>query len=73
MFAEAAVCTKRVILQHEAAEASKAEVGEANLSPPSQSSLMKRRRAMLNTQGVARRGSCGTLLEVTHWNRILNS
>jgi len=73
MFAEAAVCTKRVILQHEAAEASKAEVGEANLSPPSQSSLMKRRRAMLNTQGVARRGSCGTLVEKSKLRQIEES
>ena len=64
MFAEAAVCTKRVILQHEAAEAGKAEVGEDTLSPPSQSLLMKRRHAQLNTKGVSRRGSCGTLIEV---------
>ena len=55
MFAEAAVCVQRVILQHEAAEAG---VGDAviSLSPPSQSALMIRRRTL-------RLASCGTLLE----------
>ena len=59
MFAEAAVCVQRVILQHEAAEAGQVEAGETqiSLSPPSQSSLMIRRQA--------RMASCGTLLEAS--------
>ena len=58
MFAEAAVCVQRVILQHEAAEAGEAGAGDAviSLSPPSQSALMIRRRAL-------RLASCGTLIE----------
>ena len=65
MFAEAAVCVQRVILQHEAAEAGQGEAGEAriSLSPPSQSALMIRRQA--------RMASCGTLLEASH--QLLNS
>ena len=57
MFAEAAVCVQWVILQHEAAEAG-AGAGDAviSLSPPSQSALMIRRRAL-------RLASCGTLIE----------
>ena len=68
MFAEAAVCVQRVILQHEAAEAGQAEVkgNVISLSPPSQSSLMMRRHAMFNTRAQARMGSCGTLVEVGH-------
>ena len=55
MFAEGAVCDQRVILQHEAGEVG---AGDAviSLSPPSQSSLMIRWRAL-------RLASCGTLLE----------
>ena len=58
MFAEAAVCVQKVILQHEAAEAGEVVAGDAviSLSPPSQSSLMVRRRAL-------RLASCGTLIE----------
>ncbi len=39
MFAEAAVCVQRVILQHEATEAGEAGAGDAvtSLSPPSHS------------------------------------
>ena len=56
MFAEAAVCDQRVILQHEAAETGEAGDAVISLSPPSQSSLMIRWRAL-------RLASCGTLLE----------
>jgi len=67
MFAEAAVCVQRVILQHEATEAGQVEAGEAqiSLSPPSQSSLMIRRQA--------RMASCGTLLEESMLSQIVES
>ena len=55
MFAEAAVCVQRVILQHEAGEA-RARDAVIILSPPSQSALMIRRCAL-------RLASCGTQLE----------
>ena len=55
MFAEASVCVQRVILQHEAGEAG-ARDAVISLSPPSQSALMIRRRALMLA-------SCGTLIE----------
>ena len=65
MFAEAAVCVQKVILQHEAAEAGEVGVGDAviSLSPPTQSSLMIRRRAL-------RLASCGSLIEESVFNNI---
>ena len=55
MFAEAAVCVQKVILQHEAGEVGAGDE-VISLSPPSQSALMIRRRAL-------RLASCGTLIE----------
>ena len=72
MFAEAANCVQRVVVQHSIDQQHDVQPGDGggqsrvvSLSPPSQSALMMRRRALYTSQSSARRSSCVPLLEET--------
>ena len=69
MFAESAASVQRVVLQLDLAMEDGGEHhgddGQVvSLSPPSQSTLMLRRRALYNSQSAARLRTCAPLVEV---------
>merc|ERR1719147_653834 len=77
MFAESAASVQRVITQLEAhysgdhvdEREGHADVGQpVSLSPPSQSSLMLRRRALYNSQSAARLMSCAPLMGIAYFS-----
>ena len=70
MFAESALSVQRVVTQlsmdqdhHQ--DHDEDEVKPVSLSPPSQSALMLRRRALYNSQSSSRLKSCSPLIEVS--------
>jgi len=82
MFAESAASVQRVITQLEAhysgdhvdEHGGHDHVGQpVSLSPPSQSSLMLRRRALYNSQSAARLMSCAPLMEESPISQPLQS
>ena len=65
MFAESAASVQRVVLQLDLAMEDGGDDGQmVSLSPPSQSTLMLRRRALYNSQSAARLRTCAPLVEV---------
>ena len=75
IFAESAACVQRVMLQldlamedgegHHGGPGDGEDGGQVvSLSPPSQSTLMLRRRALYNSQSAARLRTCAPLVEV---------
>ena len=77
MFAESALSVQRVVTQlsmdqdhHQ--DHDDDEVKPVSLSPPSQSALMLRRRALYNSQSSSRLKSCSPLIEVSELGIISN-
>lgn len=71
LFAETAVSVQRVVTQltmeqeEKGHEDSQEPVKMVSLSPPSQSSLMLKRRALYNSQSASRLKACAPLIEVS--------
>ena len=82
MFAESAASVQRVVLQLDLAMEDGGHHGDGgqdgggdgghvvSLSPPSQSTLMLRRRALYNSQSAARIRTCAPLVEVRRWGEM---
>ena len=69
LFAETAVSVQRVVTQltmEQEQQDQDVTPGKVSLSPPSQSSLMLKRRALYNSQSASRLKACAPLIEVTH-------